>query len=405
MDEIDINIEPELVNEAEEWLYTANRDQILKYSDVLEKYDHAARVAFCNELLENFRIRKRNIFQRTLQSNLHKILTEPDQLECLDLIVQGATTAVIVQRYAQENPEIQILGQIGEEVIHEIQHFYTGWDNYFLLVSAPQYRQYAVFFKSLMGAGYTQDLLNGYTQQAETLLNEIVAFTDSQGYAVQAFPASLASRIKSFLELFGFIPKDEAQELSELSDYTRDYTRLVELLTTIQYLTKFISILNEGISQTQAQKSLNELSYLLWDQLALDQEVKAIADRTVAFMGRKVGYDQTAAQLFTQLNKIFSQENLETGEAEALLKAYFSQLSYDQAQYFLKILRIYLVNSAITITILEPVDIESLLERIERGEGRVNQADFIQSILPGILPEYWPAGEALITIMIEYFSK
>lgn len=388
--------EAEFSNQAQliQWLSVATLKQILDYiKDMPDDYldEHPD---LMENLLSAIRIKRNNGLESYIDTNASLVLSEPQLIEMISYLPQYNAESVLAN-YQKRYPALQ--GKVLKPGSSEwATTFLKLWDNYFYFASGEKLLELEVYMRSLIKAAYSPEVIEYLHTQVGQLEDELVQEITLHNYEYFVLSEGLQKRLQEFFARFPFIPQQLVEGLANGSsmEWTVDQLDILKRLLDILY-----------IAQTEGKtlESNEKLTFVLWSDLRLEEELRAMRGYHRAWQQGQEEQESQNMKLYERLAQMINLSNIQDGSCQEFLKQYMSQLNPEQKKLFLQDLSYFLINLPDIEAILEPLDVEFVIEKIKKEPLAQNKIDFVNSQVNEFDPTAWPLAQKVMLMLTNIF--
>ena len=382
--------------EVIDWLQTATSEQVLEYARGLGDQANETISALRSELLSHLRVQRRWGIEDRVHSNACQVLPESKLLRFLVDLSEYNPESVCMN-YKKLFPALTF-SHPDPEVGQWADWYLDQWQRVFQLLTAPQLFAAQVEFRSLLRLNRSADELEVLYHQLHQGVQDVVTFLAGHNFEAHALPAGQQTAIYEALKSLTFFPDEYCTRLARGKVSRELYELLNRLLLDLQVVGRGVEV---GADLANEQAMVN----LLWDELVFEEqrrEVERYEENVFAVQG-STETSSVATPLFSQLLTLLQPRYIQDGRIQHTLRQYLSTLTLSQKHEFLAVFERACIASLEVNILFEPVDPEYFLDQIKSQSLPGSKVDFINSLEPKVLPEYWPVTQKLMLMIASLY--
>lgn len=372
-----------------EWIETApHRDVINEYVKHIPDLYQPLIVVSAEDILDTLWQQKDEYMVKNNLSQFTKILGADEQIDYINKLSQfnGASVKKGIQKKYPEFTD-----SFPPDIYFWAYEFTKKWQASLLLLSCPEYIRLRVYAQSLIiSIGSDEDL--------SSLISELtIVFTDG-GKSQEAGTALSASEVegqRALLKRLNFLPEDYIKKIITPVETLEKYNFINQLLTILTIIQVF------GLQV--AVNDQEQIMRNLWDHVALWKERDILIEKE-GLLEASLPSSDVYLKVFEWLEKTWSVDNIQSRVAEKSMVQYLGGLQKQQRERFVNILQIFIEDSIVINSILEPNDPQEILSSLKKIKNPIELNTFIEEILVDVSPEIKKVSDVLIRSLFNIFE-
>jgi len=376
------------------WLFSTQRAEILEYIKHLNEQNITV-----TSLLPELGIDVREYVRRQVVEKLQPVpfskLALSDLLSLLVSLTKYNSQSVL----ATYSKDLEVSFSPTNESLSEwALNLLQFWNNFLYFSTAEHYLNCVIYLHSFQNIEYEQGLLAGLSVKMQTALTLLDISFEEHNFEPHSLNIDLREGLKEVLEnLRIFPPEFISQHSAEIIDQN-----ILVQLHDIGEVLDFLVIID---NLPEEERKVAPLEEQYWNSLRNKTELNlfVLAGEKQAVSSSDDIPDDGDTKLFTQLLSIVTVENIQSGTCQQALKQYVSKLTPQQRQHFLDIFTDFCQRSPEIEMLFCAVDVDYFLDQIRSQSLPGSKADFVNSLIDKVLPEFWPLTQKAMLMIASLY--